>query len=258
MASFVPRRLFMVLAAAAGLHCAPNVFVAGSGGESTSSTSVGPVSSSSGQGGNGGESTSSSAPCLVLPPGAAIPALETADAQGNWSDPSLGLNGRLFLDPATAGSFSVSSQIGAQVKYTQQQAQPGDVSGDPSFGVRFSSCVDASQSLAISFSVGSFITQPAGTGFQMAVLTRSTTPAPYGTCVPTGPSDCVAPTGPTDEGTEYPSYTWDQISGGSPAQTGSEIAKEIVGIRWSVDSWEGPPSQVVSLDYVVGYLTFSP
>jgi hypothetical protein len=252
-----------ILAAASGLHCGPTIVLGQGGGPGsgtpTSVTSIGTTWTTSSESGPTGSVISSSGgptPCVILPSGTKLTAFYTADSQGGWSEPSIGMTGALFLDPPSAGSFSTQPN-GTEVKYTQQQQDFADLTGDPSFGLWFSHCVSASSAPGVLFTAGSTILHPAGSGIRLTVQTLSTTPAPRGTCVPSGPADCVAPSFPTNYGDPTVSYTWDQLTGGSPAQTGAQAAQEIVGLRWTWDSWEGPPPGVVAVDYVISGFEFS-
>ncbi len=184
-------------------------------------------------------------------------------AQNPWTDPATGLSGSLFVDPSSVGSYS-TGYSGMQVKYSQTELAYGQFMNNPSFGVRFSRCVDASAFKGLTYEIWPGpIGVPAGSGGVLRVLTASTTPAPYGTCVPKQAGDCVAPYwepsnynfGPPN--TAY-TITWDLLAGGTPPEPGITAATEIVGLAWIIDEFEGPPPTQVQLDIFVDAVAFVP
>jgi hypothetical protein len=199
-------------------------------------------------------------PC-VKPKGPTVGIFNLLTPQNPWSDPSTGLAGSLFLDPPSAGSFQ-TGYAGLQVKYSQEELASGQFIGDPSFGVYFSTCVDASAFKGLSYQFFLNAPAPAGATGVLRVLTVSTTPIPYGTCVPVNAGDCTAAyvepfSNNFVSNTPY-TITWDLLSGGSPAEPGITAATEIVGLAWQVDEFEGPPAQQVSLDVIVNAVAFVP
>ena len=178
-------------------------------------------------------------------------------------DPTTGLSADLFIAPSSAGSFS-TGYAGMHVQYSQLEMAYGQFGNNPSFGVLFTQCVDASAFKGITYQLhpgppGA----PAGSGGVLRVLTVSTTPAPYGTCVPKCPGDCTGPywepanTNFFSNNTSE-TITWDLLAGGNPAEPGITAATEIIGLAWMVDEFEGPPPQQVPLDVFLNAVSFVP
>jgi len=199
----------------------------------------------------------------VKPTGTNIGIFNEPTQQNPWNDPATGLSGNLFLDPNSAGSFTTGS-AGMHVQYAQTEQAYGQFASNPSFGVRFTRCVDASAFKGITYQLhpgppGA----PAGAGSVLRVLTVSTTPPPYGTCVPKKAGDCTAPYWEPSNGNFFTSnnadtITWDLLAGANPAEPGITAATEIIGLAWMVDEFEGPPPTPVQLDVFLNAVSFVP
>jgi hypothetical protein len=221
-------------------------------GTSTGGTTTGTTSSTSAT--TGTTSTTGSGgmtACPSMPAGPSISVFSLANAQGGWSDPTTGLAGTLFLEPASAGGFKPSSS-GTTFDYMQ-------LNDDASFGVWFAHCVNASSFSGVTFQVWP-LSAPAGSRAILHVQTASTTPPPHGTC--TAGAGCVAPSftfGYAQFGLKTPyTVTWSQLSGAQPAEQGSAISGEIVGLRWVIDAFVGPPPQPAMIYVMAANLAFTP
>ncbi len=268
--------LTAILASSSAVHCDATVVggggPGGTGGGATSSTSAGTTttttSTSSGAGTGGTTSVSTGAGggtasgCLK-PKGTSIGIFNELTPQNPWTNPTTGLSGTLFLDPASAGSFT-TGYAGMQVQYSQLEMVYGDFGSNPSFGVYFSKCVDASAFKGVTYQIYPGPSGvPAGSGGVLKVLTASTTPSPHGTCVPTSAGDCTGPywkPSISDFGIPNEAYTitWDLLADGSPSEPGITAATEIVGLAWIIDEWEGPPPTQVQLDIFLNAVSFVP
>jgi hypothetical protein len=184
-----------------------------------------------------------------------IPVFTQATQQGTWSDPVSGLSGTLSLEPA--GMFAVTPAF-THLWYTQVQAVPGQFQGDPTFGVWFSSCVNASGFSGVTFRVWP-LSVPAGSRAILVVDTVSTTPPPRGTC---RSATCVPPTFTTQYSqfglqSPYTAY-WAELLGAQPAEAGATAATEIIGLRFLIDAWVGPPPGPAPIEVEASDLAFVP
>ena len=150
-----------------------------------------------------------------------------------------------------------------QVQYSQLEIVGGQFGGNPTFGVHFSTCVDASAFKGVTYQIyPGPIGVPAGSGGVLRVLTASTTPSPYGTCVPQRAGDCTSPYWkPSIVDFVIPNQpytiTWDLLANGSPSEPGITAATEIVGLAWTVDELEPQPTYI-RLDIFLNAVAFVP